>query len=54
MKDYTVTRVQIFYIDAADLYLDCKKDSLCSIIFEVDYTNAIEKVAKTNPMIEIK
>jgi len=53
LKDFTVTRTQTFYIDADDLYLDCNKDSLCNIIFEVEYANAIEKVAKTNPMVEI-
>ncbi len=52
-KEYVVTRTQTFYIDSDDLYLDCNKDSLCSIIFEVNYSKAIEKLAKTNPMIEV-
>ena len=52
-REYIVTRTQTFYIDADDLYLDCNKDSLCNIIFEVDYTAAIEKLAKTNPMVEV-
>ncbi len=52
-REYVVTRSQIFYIDSDDLYLDCDKDSLCNIIFEVEYEKAIEKLAKTNPMIEV-
>ena len=52
-REFPVTRTQTFYIDADELYLDCNKDSLCNIIVEVDYKSAIEKLAKTNPMIEV-
>ena len=49
----TITRTQTIYIDADNLNSECKKDNLCRIIFEVNYAQAIEKLAKTNPMIEV-
>ena len=53
LRDITVTRSQIYYIAGDELPIFCELDCLCNIIVQVDWTDTVAAMPKTNPMIEV-
>ena len=54
LKEYTITRSQIYYISGNDILGKCSKDTLCSIIVEATFSQYIPNLENTEtPMIEI-
>ena len=52
-REFLLSASQIFFIDVNDIYIDCRENSFCNIIFEVEYIKEIELIGKNNPMIEL-
>ena len=53
LREFIVTRSQIFYIASTDLSNYCDKDTLCNIIADAQFSEELGSVEKPDFMIEI-